>query len=215
MNTTKTGMRTVLAAAAAGALVLGSAGGVVATPDKAQGPKKSTAQTETKLRTINIKRHKVIDLAAPPETIKLRAKVWNPDRKGADRTVALGLGVFTKKVEGEPFPGAEVSQKAKLAMRDKDAKKKVKRYSAAATIVGDLWTADQVGDLAEALKPGERAYICINAVELKPDVDKYSTQVKKRLGLKMPGSSDPYKKKTVRDCVRVIDSTPVTTAAPA
>ena len=64
MNTTKTGMRTVLAAAAAGALILGSAGGSVAAPDKAKGPKSSaSAETTTKLQNVNIKGHKKIDLA--------------------------------------------------------------------------------------------------------------------------------------------------------
>lgn len=207
-------MRTVLAAAAAGALILGSAGGVVADPDKAKGPNKSDKQTITKLQTINIKRHKVIDLAAPPKTIALRAKVWNPDRKGADRTVALTLGVFTKKVEGEPFmlpaEPAEIaapdSKAVDVPLLKKDTKKKVKRYRTSAMIVGDLWEADQIAALAEALKPGERAYICIKAVDVDPQVDKYSTQVKKRLG-ELPDGSN-YKKKTVRDCVRVIDSTP-------
>ena len=72
-------MRAVLAAAAAGALVLGSAGGAIAEPGKAKGPQASASETTmAKLQTVNIKRHKKIDLAkvdGDMVTLNLRAKV--------------------------------------------------------------------------------------------------------------------------------------------
>ncbi len=83
-------MRTVLAAAAAGALVLGSAGGATAHPhksDKAKGPKASASEPTTKLQNVNIKRHKKIDLAdvTVESKLNLRAKVHNSKKvKAAD-----------------------------------------------------------------------------------------------------------------------------------
>jgi hypothetical protein len=100
MNTNRTGMRTVLAAAAAGALILGSAGGAMAAkPDTKPAP-----QTTVKLQSVSIKGHKTIDVGVlPAATVKLRATIWDPANKyTSTETVTLQLAAFTKKVKGDP-----------------------------------------------------------------------------------------------------------------
>ncbi len=213
MNTNRAGMRTVLAAAAAGALLLGSAGGAVAKgkPEAVPAPQKND-----RLVSVSIKGHSPIDLktATPATAIKLRAKLWDPKKDSAATTVAVTLGVYTKKVNGDLFNLgttaapvlAPLSEETPLLLKGSDTTHKVKDYSATPAVQGAapaLWTADELGLLATALDPGEKAYICISAVTVSPDVNK-SMNVKKRLGL--------AKGKAVRDCVKVIDSTPLTTA---
>jgi hypothetical protein len=204
-------MRTVLAAAAAGALVIGSASGAMATgkPHTVPAPQKND-----RLVSVSIKGHAPIDLktASADATVRLRAKLWDPKRDSAATTVAVTLGVYTKKVGGELFnlgtAGAPVpappSVATQLVLKPGDAMHKVKDYSAAPLLKGAspaLWTADQLASLAAALDPTEKAYICIASVTVDPADTKLSTKVKKRVG--------PAKGKAVRDCVKVIDTTPV------
>ena len=219
MNITTTGTRTVLAAAAAGALILGSAGGSVAAPDKAQGPKaKSTTQT-TKLQNVNIKRHKKIDLAdadAAQTALKLRAKVRYSKKVSSEdalQSFEVKLGVFDKKVNGEFVEGSasgpgEPPAGASEAMVELRTKKKEKdrknQFYAGDAVIADVWTSDQIGALATAVATNGKAYICTYSVDNEL-FDAFSVQTRKRLGTTAEGTN--YTKKTVRDCVKVVNST--------
>jgi predicted secreted protein len=191
MNTTKHGMRTVLAATAAGALVLGSAAGVAtAKPAK-------TAPVPT-IKTISIKGHAPIDLATvTAETkIKLRASVRDGSKTATTEKVVMTLGVYTKKVRGQVVPGSIPSASVNLVSTSTT---KTKRFAGDA-VLATIWDANAVNTLKTALKPGDRAYICIASADLQPSTtEQQSKIVKKRLS-------------TVRDCVKVIDTTPETTS---
>ncbi|HEX6887875.1 MAG TPA: hypothetical protein VF143_07195 [Candidatus Nanopelagicales bacterium] len=215
MNTTKHGLRTVLAAVAAGTLVLGSAAGATAKgkPETVPAPQKND-----RVVSVSIKGHAPINLATAPDAaaIKLRAKLWDPNKDSKATTISVKLGVYTKKVGGnllnlgtvEAPLAAPLSQAVPLTLQPGDETRKVKDYAANPGVKGEppaLWTAAQLGLVAAALDPGEKAYVCIAEVSVSP-ATKYSMQVKKRLGMKG---------KAVRDCVKVIDSTPLAAPAPA
>ena len=206
MNITTTGTRTVLAAAAAGALILGSAGGSVAAPDKAQGPKaKSTTQT-TKLQNVNIKRHTKIDLTNVNEetAIKLRAKVRYSAKVSSEEALpsfGIALGVFDKKVNGTFVEGSD-SAAAPVELKAKKRDRKVQFYAGEA-VIADVWSAGQLEALTAAVAANGKAYICTYSVDTT--FDAFSMQTRKRLGVKADGSD--FTKKTVRDCVKVVDTT--------
>ncbi len=205
-------MRTVLAAAAAGALILGSAGGVVADPGKAQGPKKSTSASEpamTKLQTVRIKGHKKIDLAdenALQTQLKLRAKVrYSKKVSGTDalQSFEIKLGVFDKKVNGEFLKGSDsgLPEQATVELKAKSKERKNQFYAGSA-VIADVWTPEQINALAAAVEANGKAYICTYSV---PETfDKYSKQTRKRLGVNASGEG--ISRKTVRDCVKVVNS---------
>ncbi len=201
MNTTSI-RRSALATAAAGALVLGSAAGVSAAP---KGPKHRPApQNNDRVVSVSIHGHAPIDLAKVTATsaLSLRAKVWDPNRDGQARTVAVTLGVFTKRVGGTKVQlggvAAPDSASVPLALRAGHEQRKVKGYVGSA-VLASVWTPEQVGALKTALKPGDKAFVCISTLTVDPAA-KYAHIVNKRLGL--------AKGKAVRDCVRVTDSTP-------
>ena len=202
-------MRTVIAAAAAGALVLGSAGGAMAHPgksDKAKGPKMSNSAPVEKLQGVNIKRHKKIDLADVSATtaLKLRASVHNSKKVGASDarpTVGLTLAVYDKKVNGTMVAGSE-SEATDLALKERKKAKRNQFYAGSA-VISQVWTPGQVAALASQVSSEGKAFICISGVT--EDFDKYSLQTRKRLGANADGSD--LKKKTVRDCVKVVNST--------
>jgi hypothetical protein len=205
-------MRTVLAAAAAGALVLGSAGGAIADPGKAKGPKASASETTmTKLQTVNIKRHKKIDLADLPESINLRAKVRYSKKVAAGdalQTVGLQLAVYDKKVGGTMVGGSE-STASDLALKAKSKDRKNQFYAGSA-VIADVWLPGQLAVLAGEVAENGKAYICISGVT--GEFNKYSQQTRKRLGMKADGSDITMK--TVRDCVKVVNSAAETTPDP-
>jgi hypothetical protein len=193
-------MRTVLAAAAAGALLLGSAGGAVAHPAKS-GKSHPAPNSIVKLQSVSIKGHKPIDLAKVDATtaLTLRASVRDPKNVvGPASTIDVTLGIFNKKVNGTQVDGTD-SLPTTLVLKPTTESKKWKRFTGSA-VLATVWDADQIGVLKELLKPGDKAYACIDEAMPSFTVDKYSMQSKKRLA-KGP-------KKPVRDCVKVIDSTP-------
>ena len=208
MTTLKTGMRTILAATAAGALVLGSAGAATAHPhrDKAKGPKATVvapADMKTKLTKVDIKRHKKIDVAKVDDStaLKLRAKVRYSgkvtDNAASVQVVPVTLAVYDKKVNGEMVDGTQ-SAPTELAIKDRKKAKKTHRYYGSAKVT-EVWSPEQLGALAAYLQTNGKAYICISGVD--GEFDKYSKQTRKRLDMNV--------KKTVRECVKVY-----TTAAP-
>lgn len=195
--------RTLLVAAAAGALVAGSAGGAVAQPAKAGGSKADQpVAAETKLRHVNIKRHRTLDLAKADATtaLKLRASVRNSSRVSASEALpsfGISLGVFDKKVNGTLVEGTVASDPATVSLKERKRKRSLQRYSGDA-VLASVWSPQALADLAESLEPGDKAYICID--DVTEDFDGYSRQARKRLDIDV--------KRPVRDCVKVIDSTP-------
>jgi hypothetical protein len=209
MNTTKTALRTVLATAAAGALVLGSVGGATAAPDKAKGPKamNPAASATVKLQNVSIKRHKKIDLAnadAAQTALALRAKVRYSKKVSSEdalQSFGISLGVFDKKVNGT-FVGGSDSAAAPVELKAKKRDRKVQFYAGEA-VIADVWSAGQIEALTAAVAANGKAYICTYSVDTT--FDAFSMQTRKRLGVKADGSD--FTKKTVRDCVKVVDTT--------
>lgn len=204
MNTTKNGMRVLLASAAAGALVLGSAAGAATAkgkPETAPAP-----QTTVKLQSVSIKGHAPLDLGTADlstAAINLRATVRDPKRVvvtsgDAAAKVEVGLAIFTRKT-GDPkkymVPGTEtIVPGTMLLVTDASKASKNKKYTGAAKLTA-VWTVDQLAAVDKIVNPGTKAYACIwTADVVGVDNEKKSTKVKKRLS-------------TVRDCVKVVDST--------
>lgn len=174
--------------------------------DKAKGPKVSNSVPMTKLQSVNIKRHKKIDLADVTDTtaLRLRASVHNSKKvKAGDALSSVGvtLAVYDKKVNGTMVAGSE-SSATNLALKER---KKAQRnqFYAGSTVISQVWTPDQVAALAGKVASEGKAYICISGVTTQ--FDRYSMQTRKRLGTNADGSD--FKKKTVRDCVKVVNST--------
>lgn len=202
MNTDKTGMRTVLAAAAAGALIMGSAAGAMATgkPDSKPAP-----QTTVKLQSVSIKGHKTIDVVTTnPATllaINVRATVWDPkDVAKSTETVTFTLAAYTKKVNGEEVKDVTPFESAALIVSRPT--KKSDRFAGSVAL-----SATTIAQLQTYLTKDAKTYLCVSDATVTPEVAKYSMQVQKRLGVKGP-ATDAKVKTTVRDCVKVIDSTP-------
>ena len=199
-----------LAAAAAGALILGSAGGVVATPDKAKGPKTSASEPTTKLQTVRIKGHKKIDLAdenALQTQLKLRAKVrYSKKVKAEDalESFEIKLGVFDKKVKGEFLEGSDsgLPEQATVELKAKSKERKNQFYAGDA-VIANVWTAGQLEALGSAVSTNGKAYICTYTVDTEL-FGAFSKQTRKRLGVNADGVG--ISGKTVRDCVKVVNS---------
>jgi len=199
MNTTTNATRSVLAAAAAGALLVGGAGGAMAH----QGhPATPAPQKTVRIMTVDIARHAPIDLAKVTATsaVTLRSTVWDPKRVvPKTATVDMTLAIYTKRVGGTKVAGTD-STATSLALKSSRAKK-VKFYRGSA-VLSQVWTADQIAALKAALTPGKRLFACVSSADLVGVTgETNSMQVKKRLGL--------AKGKAVRECVAVVDSTPV------
>jgi hypothetical protein len=201
MNTHTFGMRTVVAAAAAGALVLGSAGVATAKgkPDTAPTP-----QSTVKLQSVSIKGHSPIDLQTvdlATAAINLRATVRDP--KGVVKTgegaatVAVSLAIFTRKT-GDPkkfkVEGTDTILPAELTITDSSKGSKNKRYVGSATL-NKVWNGKQLAIVDGLVNPGgTKYYACISDADIVGfEGEARSTKVKKRLS-------------TVRDCVRIVDS---------
>ena len=198
-------MRTVLAAAAAGALVLGSAGGAIADPGKAKGPKASASAEMTKLQNVNIKRHKKIDLAdvkAENVTFNLRAKVRYMKKTEMTDTLSsfgVDLAFFDKKVN-RANTGEDVVKAASGDVRLKTTKTTKNKFYAGSTAEISMEA------LETAVVDGAgKAYLCISGVTVPEDFkfDKFSQQTRMRLGENANGDT---LKKTVRDCVKIVNS---------
>jgi hypothetical protein len=197
-------MRTVVAAAAAGALILGSASGAAVAkgkPETTPAPQSTVKQVKpVKLQSVSIKGHKPIDLAKVNEksAIKLRAKVLGKKQEGA--TVDVTLAVYDKRVGGTMLKtDALTSESASKALEMRMTKPKRVSFFAGDAVITQVWTTDQIAALAGAVKTNGKAFICIATADVKPVTDeRMSMGVKKRLGL--------AKGKAVRDCVKVINS---------
>jgi hypothetical protein len=199
MTTTKTGMRTVVAAAAAGALILGSASGAIAAP-------KNKPASEPRVQSVSIHGHSPVNVWSVDSAreIKLRATVryakGKTPAKGSAPDTQVWLDTFTKKVAGAPIttpsnPFIRV-QPLDWSRQNKKDVRYTKTYKLTAPEVASLKAA-----VAEATKTRTKVYLCISNIAVA-DVSDMSNKVEKRLG---------KKGKAVRDCVKVIDVDPKST----
>jgi hypothetical protein len=201
MNTTL--LRSTLAAATAGALVLGSAAGAVAAPGKGKGPK----TPKPSLTVVNIKGHaplNVFDIVDDANGVslrdlKLRATVRDKAKTSVDPaqdTVTITLDAYSKKVSGTELDGFDPIT---VTLARKNTKSKVnKRYQAT-----HVFTTDEAAALAAVQAANPKAYLCISDADaVGYDAESQSKQTRKRLG---------KRGKAVRDCVKIINVDPTTT----
>lgn len=200
MNTTKNATRSLLAAGTAGVLLVGGASGAMAHGNHRPAP---APQKTVRILTVDIARHAPIDLAkvTPTTSLRLRSAVWDPKRVvPKTATVDMTLAIYTKRVGGTKVAGTD-STATSLALKSTRSAKKLKFYGGSA-VLSSVWTADQIAALKTALTPGKRLFACVSSADLVGVTgETSSTQVKKRLGT--------AKGKAVRECVAVVDSTPV------
>lgn len=183
MNNTKHGIRTLLASAAAGALVIGSASGALAHPVKPKAPAKPGTIA---LRTVDIHRHAPINIAGPEtQKVKLRANVWDTD-KSKDAVVTVVLAQYDKR---RGTAGAATLSK-ELAPVTKDKRKKSKNYAATVSL-SDIKTLLGAGVPAV----GKITYLCIKDVSAPESTREWKQVTKKENG---------------GDCVKIVNK-PVTT----
>lgn len=193
MTTTQHVMRSVLAAAAAGALVVGSAAGVMAAPGKGKGkpPAKAGYLQVTK---VDFHRHSPVNVFGTAVTRDLAVRATVRDRakaEGADPTsVTVTVAQYTKK-RGDLVPTGFT---ADVVMTLNKAKRNEKTYKGAVP-GADLRTA------FATLAPGATAYVCIKDVVLvAPDP------------VSVKGDKKPVtKKENGGDCVRVVNVDPAAT----
>jgi hypothetical protein len=189
MNTPKTGIRTILAAAAAGALVLGSAAGVSAAPkvpSPAQGPKAGSMQ----LRMVDVHNGFInVNPAAKHRDLKLKANVWDSVKASNPTHVDIVLAQYDKK-------GVKSTENIKFAEQTvaltlKGKAKKSQNYRAV------LKGAD-VAAAVTGLAVGDSILICLADADLMggTNVKDNKKQVTKKIG---------------RDCVKVVNLDPEAT----
>jgi uncharacterized membrane protein len=195
MNQNRRIAHALLAATTASALAVSSASLAVA-----KGKPQSASTKPDRLVSVSIKGHDTIDLTTTGTSIALRAKVLDPQKDGGP-SISVTLGLYTKKVGGAMFQvnNADAPLSVATSLTAATGTSKVRKYTGTAAL-STVWTADQLAAVADELTPGEKAYVCISSVTTDPDGISKSVQVKKRLG--------EGKGKAVRDCVKVIDSTP-------
>jgi hypothetical protein len=188
-------MRTVLAAAAAGALLLGSAGGAMATAKDKPAP-------APKVQSVSIHGHSPVNVFSVDSAreITLRATLryasGKTPEKGKAPATEVWLDTFSKKVAGTPILTPDTPTIKEPLVWAWQNKKDV-RYTTAFKLTADEVTSLQAA-VAEATKTQTKVYLCISDVAAA-DVTDMSTKVMKRLG---------EKGKAVRDCVRVINMDP-------
>lgn len=188
MNT-KTAMRNVLAAAAAGALVLGSAGAATAGPGKG----KKTGKAEyMQLRMVDVHNGFLnVHPQAKHRDIKVKALVRDTV-KGSDPTdVSVVLAHYDAK--GTPAAPALIEdQTVKLELKGKPGKK-TQKYRA--VVKGDDLASALVGVVGE----GDTTYVCLKDASLTA-----ATGVQ----IKDPRKQVAKKLQRQRDCFRVVNVAP-------
>ena len=184
MNTIKTGMRSALAAAAAGALVLGSAG--IAAADTA--PTTTPTAPVVKVQKVDIHQHHAVNLDREGK-IKLRLTVRATDPASVTAaTVTLGQYLNRFQVA----PNGPFTTTATLTDRV------VKRHEVRFKGVVEASVLTGLG-----LQDGQSATVCVSNVATTPTANAWSWQTEKRLA--MTGV-----KKPVRECVKVVNPKPKT-----
>jgi hypothetical protein len=196
-------MRTLLVAAAAGALVLGSVAGATAAPGR-------NSNDKPVLQVVNIAGHtplNVFDVSIADGTtmsvrpLTLRATVRYREMSPPLPTISVTLDAYSKKVRGTDLtPGTAITT---VTLQPKVTGSKVNTYYQA--------THEFTGAEAQAMKAvlatSKRAYLCISTADVTgytyPNGWDWSTQTRKRLNI---GNVKP-----VRECVKIIDIDPTKT----
>jgi hypothetical protein len=199
-------MRTVLAAAAAGALILGSAAGAMAAPATKGKPVKDPY---VKIQTIDLHRHSPInvDSVSTARDLKFSVVIRDKDSTATVTKVTVTLAQYDAKSSVSP---TVVTAPAKTLTLTGDSTS-VKNRKNSSTFKG-VFTKEQL--VALGVTEGTTARMCISAVT--PDITDTdgtetvvtkSTQTVRRLG---EGT-----KKPVRECVRLVNPLTVAPANPA
>ncbi len=219
-------MRSIVASAAAGALILGSAAGAaIAKPDKAKGPKDEKPAVVW-LKKVDIKRHSPLDISESNTGLTLKVAARVKDRKNVlnttqtpDAAVDVTLALFDKKVKGMLLTDAGDAELPTIAAELAYVKgKKSEYYKNANVLTSEVAEEKAAIDAALAkyrevvaarAATGQRTFLCLNSAEIGTEVAatlKSSKIVKKRTGAEGV-------KRPVRDCVKLVIKTP--TPAPA
>lgn len=203
MDTTRTGMRTVLATVAAAALIMGSAAGAMAAPTERK------TVPDAKIHSVTIHGHSPVNVFSvdTARAIKVRATVRYAKGVSLPTTPPTGtatLAAFSKKVDGTPIVltlPATSPITTDLMFRSKT--KKDLRFANNTVAPFKLTTAQVTalqGAVATATADKTKVYLCLSDATFSPDIAATSKQVYKRLDAKRP----------VRDCVKVINVDPTT-----
>jgi len=190
-------MRTVLAAAAAGALIIGSAAGAMA--DENPAPAVAPAPV-VKIQKVDIHRHSPINVDKA-RNLKVRMTVRTPGKAPVITAASVTLAQFTKKVGGVLTPASTI---APIVLTDfkitPNADGTVYSLKGAIpakklTDLGTVAAGAPLGTLPQ-LGEGKSALLCISAADTTPAATVWSKQTMKRLG-------DASVKKVVRECVKI------------
>jgi hypothetical protein len=195
-------MRTLLVAAAAGALILGSAAGATASPSKQSNDKPV-------LQVVNIAGHSplnVFDVSVTDGTtmsvrpLTLRATI-RYGTKDPLPTISVTLDVYSRKVRGTDLTGGTAI--TTVTLQPKPTRSKVNTYYRAT----HQFTVAEATAMKDVLAKSKRAYLCISAADVTgymyPNGWDWSLQTRKRLNI---GNVKP-----VRECVKIVDIDPVKT----
>jgi hypothetical protein len=200
MNTTGKGMRTLLVAAASGALVLGSVAGATAAPGRKSNDKPV-------LQVVNIAGHtplNVFDVSLADGTtmsvrpLTLRATVRYRRMTPPLPTISVTLDAYSKKVRGTDLtPEPAITT---VTLQPKATGSKVNTYYQTTY----RFTEAEAQAMKAVLASSKKAYLCIAAADVTgytyPNGWDWSTQTRKRLNI---GNVRP-----VRECVRIINIDP-------
>jgi hypothetical protein len=196
-------MRTLLVAAAAGALVLGSVAGATAAPGRKSNDKPV-------LQVVNIVGHtplNVFDVIVADGTtmsvrpLTLRATVRYPGMQPPLPTISVTLDAYSKKVRGTDLTKEAVI--TTVTLQPKVTGSKVNSYYQAT----HQFTLAEAQAMKDVLVASKRAYLCISTADVTgykyPNGWDWSTQTRKRLNI---GNVKP-----VRECVKIINIDPAKT----
>jgi hypothetical protein len=203
MNTTGKGMRTLLVAAATGALVLGSVAGATAAP----GTKPNDKPV---LQVVNIAGHSplnVFDVSIADGTtmsvrpLTLRATIRYRAMTPPLPTISVTLDAYSTKVWGKDLtPSGSIT---KVTLLPKLTGSSVNTYYQAT----HSFTVAEAEAMKAALATSKKAYLCISTADVTgytyPNGWDWSTQTRKRLNM---GNVKP-----VRECVKIINIDPTKT----
>ncbi len=173
-------MRTVLAAAAAGALVMGSASGAAMAKGK---PDTSTMKGVMKVRMVNI-HNGTFDLKSPA-SVRAKVNVWDSVKKMEPTSVTVTLAEYTAKGGEMVLDGLTVTSPTMSTKAGMD--KKSKNY----------YGAIDLGALASKVT-AVPVILCLSKVTLEVPTD-----------VTLGGQRSQVTKKIGRDCITVVNTTPI------
>lgn len=205
MNTTKTGMRSILAAAAAGALVLGSAAGVAVAKPAAK-PAAKTGYMQVKMADVH-NGYVNVNPAATHRVTKLKANVWDSVKGQAPTSVTFTLTQYDAKggkpvaAPAIPLGPVTLATTAKVDKKSKNYKGEIDIY-AALDALGEPAKSNALAAIAAA-----PVLVCLDKVEMAvPTIDDPLTTDVETILVKDPKRQ--VTNKIGRDCVKVVNVAP-------